>query len=88
MFQEQVFTEFWVLYEGVHHSFLEVLAGVKSFACRSALKVALADVILFDSERGPEMEKTQSSTSRWKLHVLFLQLLTVEGSQTRQMEWC
>ncbi len=32
---------------------------MKYFASCSALKVALVSVISFDSERGPEMEKTQ-----------------------------
>ncbi len=36
-----------------------MLMGVKGFACCSALKVALAGLILLDSERWPKIEKRQ-----------------------------
>ncbi len=49
-----------VLYKGAHNSPLEVLMGVKVFACCSALKIALASLILFDSERGPKIGKMAS----------------------------
>ncbi len=50
---------FWCPYKWAHISSLEALTDTKVFACCSALKVALASLISFDSETGPKIKLTQ-----------------------------